>query len=87
MSLTPLLHLTTRRLTVAGLLTLGALLSWPAAAQVVVVVNGDPITAFDIEQRSKLIQLTAPRTPTRQQVVDELIDEKLKIKEGKKYGL
>jgi peptidyl-prolyl cis-trans isomerase SurA len=87
MSLTPLLHLTTRRLTVAGLLTLGALLSWPAAAQVVVVVNGDPITAFDIEQRSKLIQLTAPRTPTRQQVVDELIDEKLKIQLIRRYSI
>ena len=60
----------------------------PARAQsVAVVVNGEPITNFDIEQRSKLIVLTARRTPTRQEVVQELIDEKVKVKEGKRFGI
>ena len=51
------------------------------------MVNGDPITDFDIEQRSKLDQLTTQKTPSRQDVINELIDDKVKIKEGKKYGV
>ena len=57
------------------------------AQTVVVMVNGEPITSFDIEQRSRLIQISTHKTPTRQQVIDELIDEKVKIKEAKKYGV
>jgi peptidyl-prolyl cis-trans isomerase SurA len=52
-----------------------------------VMVNGDPITNYDIEQRSKLIVLTTHKPPTRQQVLDELIDEKVKLKEAKKFGV
>jgi peptidyl-prolyl cis-trans isomerase SurA len=59
----------------------------PTQAQIVVMVNGDPITNFDIEQRSKLLVLSIRKTPDRQQVIDELIDEKVKIKEGKKFGI
>src|SRR5262245_65835878 len=57
------------------------------AQQVGVIVNGEPITALDIEQRTKLIQLSTHRTPTRQETLDELINEKLKVKEAKKFGL
>jgi peptidyl-prolyl cis-trans isomerase SurA len=59
----------------------------PVAAQVAALVNGDPITVFDVEQRTKLIQLTQPKVPTRQQVLDELIDEKLKIQLVKRYSI
>ena len=60
----------------------------PLHAQIVaVMVNGEPITNYDIDQRSKLNFLSTHKTPVRQQVVDELIDEKVKIKEGKKYGV
>ena len=68
---------------------LGAALVLPRAAQsqqVVVVVNGDPVTALDIEQRSKLNQLSTHKVPSRQEVLEELITEKLKIKEGKRLG-
>ena len=57
------------------------------AQQVVVLVNGDPITALDIEQRIKLIQLSTPKAPPRQEVLEELINERLKIREGVKFGL
>jgi peptidyl-prolyl cis-trans isomerase SurA len=57
------------------------------AQSVVVMVNGDPITNFDVEQRSKLTLLTTHKAPERQQVLNELIDEKLKIKEAKKFGV
>jgi peptidyl-prolyl cis-trans isomerase SurA len=60
----------------------------PLRAQtVVVMVNGDPITDFDIEQRSKLDFLASHKTTSRQDVLSELIDDKVKIKEGKKYGV
>jgi peptidyl-prolyl cis-trans isomerase SurA len=57
------------------------------AQSVVVMVNGEPITNFDVEQRSKLTFLTTHKTAERQQVLNELIDEKLKIKEAKKFGV
>ena len=60
----------------------------PSQAQsVAVMVNGDPITTYDIEQRGKLIFLTTHKTADRQQVLNELIDEKLKIKEAKRFGV
>jgi peptidyl-prolyl cis-trans isomerase SurA len=60
----------------------------PSHAQsVAVMVNGDPITNYDIEQRSKLSFLTTHKQADRQQVINELVDEKLKIKEAKKFGV
>jgi peptidyl-prolyl cis-trans isomerase SurA len=51
------------------------------------MVNGEPITNYDIEQRGKLITLTTHKPADRQQVIDELIDEKVKIREGKKFSI
>jgi len=79
-----------RRRLAAALLSLGLVAGWhvPAAAQqVVVLINGDPITAIDIAQRTKLIQISAHKTPSRQEVLDELIDEKLKLQTAKRYKL
>ena len=60
----------------------------PAHAQnIVVMVNGEPITDYDIEQRSKLDQLTTQKPQNRQDVINVLIDDKVKLKEGKKYGV
>jgi peptidyl-prolyl cis-trans isomerase SurA len=60
----------------------------PVHAQTVaVMVNGEPITHYDIDQRGKLNFLTTHKTADRQQVINELIDEKVKIKEGKKFGV
>jgi peptidyl-prolyl cis-trans isomerase SurA len=62
--------------------------SSPLSAQtVVVMVNGEPITNYDIDQRSKLNFLSTHKPPVRTEVIDELIDEKVKIKEGKKYSV
>ncbi len=57
------------------------------AQTVVVLVGGEPITSMDIEQRTKFIAMTTHKTPARQDVIQELIDEKLKIREGKKFGV
>jgi peptidyl-prolyl cis-trans isomerase SurA len=51
------------------------------------MVNGDPITNYDIEQRSKLLMLSTHKMPDRKDVVNELIDEKVKLKEGKKFSI
>ncbi|WP_022723404.1 SurA N-terminal domain-containing protein [Rhodopseudomonas sp. B29] len=56
------------------------------AQSVAVMVNGEPITTFDIEQRAKLNRLSH-KEQSRQQVIDELIDEKVKIREAKKFGV
>ena len=70
----------------AGLALIGC--ASPSRAQsVAVMVNGEPITNYDIEQRGKLNFLTTHKPADHQQVVDELIDEKLKIREAKKYGV
>src|SRR3981081_2325348 len=70
----------------AALLLIGC--GSPSHAQtVVVMVNGEPITNYDIEQRSKLPFLTTHKPADRKQVISELIDEKVKIKEGKKFGV
>ena len=79
-------------LRLAAVLALGAALvplSWSAArAQLAVaVVNGDPITAVDIAQRSHFIQITSHKTPSRPDVLNELIDEKLKLQIAKRYKL
>ena len=57
------------------------------AQQVACMVNGDPITDFDIEQRSKLLMLSTHKMPDRKDVLNELIDEKVKIREGKKFSI
>ncbi|QPF87695.1 SurA N-terminal domain-containing protein [Bradyrhizobium genosp. L] len=59
----------------------------PLHAQIAVMVNGEPITNFDIEQRMKLDALTGKKDINRQATINDLIDEKVKIKEAKKFGV
>jgi len=87
MMTTPLSHYllsVVASLLVAMLLALAA----PARAQtVVVMVNGEPITEYDIEQRTKLNFLSLHKQSPRNEVINELIDEKVKIKEAKRFGV
>lgn len=66
-----------------------AAISGAQAQNVAVFVNGEPITQLDIDQRSKLLEASSPthKAPTRQEVLDELIDEKLKVREAKRWGI
>jgi len=70
----------------AAIVALCIALPGAARAQVVVVANGSPITEYDIQQRTKLISVSTHKTPTRQQVINELIDDRLKISRAKTYG-
>lgn len=62
------------------------LLSAPASAQsIALVVNGQPILTSEVSARSALHKLSGGK-PT-QSAQDELIDEKLKMMEAKRYGM
>jgi peptidyl-prolyl cis-trans isomerase SurA len=75
-------------LTLGGSMAFILVAGFPAhAQQVACMINGDPITNFDIEQRSKLMMLSTHKMPDRQQVLNELIDEKVKLREGKKFSI
>jgi peptidyl-prolyl cis-trans isomerase SurA len=78
--------LTLARLCVAGC-ALAVCGSSAQAQTVCVMVNGEPITGYDIDQRSKLDFLSTHKAANRQDVLNELIDEKVKIKEAKKFGV
>ena len=80
--LSPLRYVALAALAAAGLAAA------PVAAQaqqVLVIVNGDPITAYDVEQRMKLVQISGQKSPDRQAAIQELIDEKLKIQLLKRF--
>jgi len=74
-------------LVVGFLAVCGALLPAVASAQVVVVANGSPITELDIAQRSKLMAASTHKTPPRQEVIQDLIDDRIKIARAKMYGI
>ncbi|MBR1209859.1 peptidylprolyl isomerase [Bradyrhizobium sp. JYMT SZCCT0180] len=57
------------------------------AQSIACMVTGEPITNLDIEQRTKLNFLTTRKQMPRQEVIDQLIDEKVKIREAKKFGV
>jgi len=60
----------------------------PLPAQTIAcMVNGEPITNLDIEQRTKLNFLTTRKQMPRQEVLDELTNEKVKLKEAKRFGV
>ncbi|EEA92774.1 SurA N-terminal domain-containing protein [Pseudovibrio sp. JE062] len=65
------------------------LTSAEAASKIVAVVNGRPITSYELQQRSKLISLTtrAPSSIAKRKAKDELIDEALKLAEAKRVGV
>ncbi|MES2751748.1 MAG: SurA N-terminal domain-containing protein [Pseudomonadota bacterium] len=58
-----------------------------SAQSVAAMVNGEAITNFDIDQRIKLTMLTTRKAVSRQEALEELINDKLKVKEAKRYGL
>ena len=72
-----------------GCLIVVACLAMPAAAsaQVAVIANGSPITELDISQRTKLLNTQGAKGVTRQMVIQELIDDRLKIAKARSYGM
>jgi peptidyl-prolyl cis-trans isomerase SurA len=58
-----------------------------AQEEVVVLVDGEPITSLDIQQRAKFIELSTRKAPTRQEAIDSLIDQMLEIREAKQFSI
>lgn len=56
---------------------------------IVAVVNGSPVTSYELNQRSKLISLTtrAPASVAKRKAKEELIDEALKLYEAQRMGV
>ncbi len=71
----------------AALLAISGVGSAVMAQSVAAMVNGEAITNFDIDQRIKLTRLTTQKAVSRQEALDDLINDKLKVKEAKRYGL
>jgi peptidyl-prolyl cis-trans isomerase SurA len=71
----------------AALAVMAAIATGAHAQTVVAFVNGEPITSLDVDQRAKLDELGNHKTAVRKDVIEELIDERLKIREGKRWSL
>jgi peptidyl-prolyl cis-trans isomerase SurA len=92
MTMTTMMHFIRRlwSLTAGFAVVLAVLAGSPSplrAQSVVVMVNGEPITSLDVEQRTKLNFLTTRKQMPRKEVIEELINEKVKIKEAKRFGV
>jgi peptidyl-prolyl cis-trans isomerase SurA len=66
---------------------LHALTSLAHAQQIVVLVDGQPITALDIEHRAKFMEMSTHKPPARQEVIDGLVNELLELREAKRYSI
>jgi peptidyl-prolyl cis-trans isomerase SurA len=78
-----------RRLLLTLAVAVGASVAWHSAAraQVAAMVNGEPITALDLAQRQKFSEIATHKPQSRQDALDELIDEKLKLQIARHYAL
>ncbi|UOM35303.1 SurA N-terminal domain-containing protein [Acuticoccus sp. I52.16.1] len=58
-----------------------SLLAAPVSAQTTIkaVVNGKPITSYDVAQRERLLRITGNKGNLTQKALDELIDEELQL--------
>jgi peptidyl-prolyl cis-trans isomerase SurA len=77
----------------AGLASLCATAApaWAQAEQsIVVLVNDDPITVYDIEQRQRFLAVTTQEPPSpalKKKATDMLIEERLQIQQARKLGI
>jgi peptidyl-prolyl cis-trans isomerase SurA len=69
---------------------LGVALAAPAPAlaqHVLLKVNGELITDYDVDQRTKFNMLANHQSPPRTQVIEDLIDDKLKAQYAKRFKI
>lgn len=77
-------------------MTLLVVAAWPSLASaqtqqsIVVLVNDEPITTYDVSQRMLFMQVTARQgtgAQEREKTIEELITERLQLQEAKKEGI
>ena len=65
--------------------------AWAQAEQsIVVLVNDDPITVYDVEQRQRFLAVTTQEQPSpalKKKATDMLIEERLQIQQARKLGI
>ena len=74
----------------AAIAAVAAIVGTPSPAlsqQVVAVVNGIPITTYDIDQRTRIERLSNSRLTSHKDVLNALIDDKVKLLEAKKFSI
>jgi len=59
----------------------------PARAQVAALVNGEPITILDVSERYKLHRSSGKSNISRKEVLEELIEHKLKLQIAKRANI
>lgn len=59
----------------------------PAAAQVVALVNGDPVTAVDVTQRVRLNETFLRKKTNKKEALEELINEKIELQQAKQKSI
>lgn len=76
-----------RRLMAASfLIALCAAIAPVQAQTVLAFVNGEPITALDVQQRMRIMQAVARTNLSQKQALEQLIDDRLKIIEARRIG-
>ena len=58
-----------------------------SAQQIVALVNGEPITALDVERHSRIIQAFSRKSPSKKEALDELVDQKVKLAQAKRLEI
>jgi peptidyl-prolyl cis-trans isomerase SurA len=77
-----------RRLLAAAMIAIASTAVGTALAQTVgAITDNVPITEPEIAQRSRLTEVSTRKTPSREEVIDELRKEKLKISGARKFGV
>lgn len=61
----------------------------PAAAQstIRILVNDEPITSYDIQQRSRMLQVFTGGKQGEQEAIEQLIEERLMLQEAKRLNI
>ena len=71
-----------------AMLVAAATSTLPARAQqIILLVNGTPLTDLDIAHREKLIELSNHKKPSRQEAINTLVDETLELREAARFAL
>src|SRR5690348_1248082 len=71
-----------------SIIATAATISSPALAQqIVLLVNGAPITDLDIAHREKFLEMSNHKKPSRQEAINSLVDETLELKEAARFAL
>jgi peptidyl-prolyl cis-trans isomerase SurA len=57
------------------------------AQQIVAMVNGEPVTALDVDQRTRIIEAFTRKRPSRKEALDEMIDQKVKLHQARRLDI